>query len=245
MTRKIDTAPPYRLKLALVEEVALRDPRLVFRRHLDVRGRQQEDLVRDSVDGAMEPEDQARREVYETARITIDHLSQVHNNWCALAKVLTYCPCLVVGARVQRGDPGQVGRVHGLRDGALIEPAPAVVAGVRGLGHERLGMVGILGDVVAVIVALAVFVGVGIVVAMVVFDQAEIDRHLAHRAGHRESSVTRCSPGSRRVLRVGHYLTNASRLPSNAVPTRTCVAPSAIASSRSPVMPAEIIIAPG
>src|ERR1022692_1549438 len=141
----------------------------------------------------------------------------------------------------------------------------------------HLGVLRVLSDVIPVVVTLAVLVGVRIRVLMVILHQAEIDRHLAHCAGHRQSSVmppcnkqratnnkhraantraakpcsrTPCnehhgSPGSRRVLRVGHYLTKARRLPSNAVPTRTCVAPSAMAASRSPVMPAEIIIAPG
>src|SRR5215469_7493043 len=197
----------------------------------------------------MEPEDQACREVYEATCITIDHLGQVHDDWRAFAKVLTDCPCLVVGARMQRGDPGQVRGAGGLRERALGDSDATVVGPVAGGGLwlQQIGVVGVFGDVIAVVLALAIFLGVGIVIAMVVFHEAEVDRHLAHRAGHCQSSVIphRCSPGSRRVPRVGHYLTKARRLPSNAVPTRTCVAPSAIASSKSPVMPAEIIVAAG
>src|SRR5215472_3942218 len=196
----------------------------------------------------MEPEDQACREVYEAACITIDHLGQVHNDWRAFAKVLPYCPRFVVGPRMQRGDPGQVRGAGRLGERALSGAAATVVGPVAGgLWLQQIGVVVVLGDVIAVVLALAIFLGVGIVIAMVVFHEAEVDRHLAHRAGHCQSSVIphRCSPGSRRVPRVGHYLTKACRLPSNAVPTRTCVAPSAIASSKSPVMPAEINVAAG
>src|SRR5450759_406018 len=103
-----------------------------------------------------------------------------------------------------------------------------------------------VGTVLFIVVIGAVVVLVTVVIAVVVLYQAEIDRHLAHRAGHLESSVMPVvQPRSRRVPRVGHYLTKACRPPSNAVPTRTCVAPLPIASSRSALMPAEIITACG
>src|SRR6266853_2405024 len=103
-----------------------------------------------------------------------------------------------------------------------------------------------VGTVLVIVVIGAVVVLVVVVVAVVILYQAEIDRHLAHRAGHLQSSVMPVvQPRSRRVPRVGHYLTKAGRPPSNAVPTRTCVAPSPIACSRSPLIPAEIITACG
>src|SRR5262249_56414177 len=97
-----------------------------------------------------------------------------------------------------------------------------------------------------VLVLGAVFVLVGVVIAVIVLYQAEIDRHLAHRAGHLLSSVMPAKQPAqyRGVPRfVGHYLTKARRPPSNAVPIRTSVAPSAIASSRSPLIPAAIVVA--
>src|SRR5215470_7891780 len=67
-------------ELALIEEIPLRDPRPVRRGDLDVGWREQEYLIRDPVDRAMQPEDQTRGEVYEPPGVAIDHLGQVHDN---------------------------------------------------------------------------------------------------------------------------------------------------------------------
>src|SRR5689334_5819916 len=82
---------------------------------------------------------------------------------------------------------------------------------------------------------IAVFVG------HLVLDKAEIDRHLVDRAGH-PSALRRPWPA---VRCDGHYLTKPGRPPSNAVPTRTCVAPAAMASSKSPLIPADTMTASG
>src|SRR5919108_3561308 len=109
---------------------------------------------------------------------------------------------------------------------------------------------------VVVHLVLVVVVLVVPVVVPVVLHKAEVDRHLAHRAGHKPlrrpvasappSDRSRpYAPPFRQVPLGGHYLTIARLPPSNAVPTRTCVAPHAIACSRSPLIPADRTAASG
>src|SRR5688572_21872084 len=104
-------------------------------------------------------------------------------------------------------------------------------------------------------------------VVPIVLHEAEVDRHLAHRAGHSLSPplcggstddcqrpaihevvmsaiggndhIFYCGPTSWRRYR------SLERTPSTAVPTRTCVAPAATACSRSALIPAETMFAAG
>src|ERR1700743_198010 len=62
--------------LALVEEPTLRDASLVLCRHVDVGGREQEDLVGHPLDAPVQSEDQACREVDQTPGVTVDPLRQ-------------------------------------------------------------------------------------------------------------------------------------------------------------------------
>src|SRR5689334_7301953 len=115
---------------------------------------------------------------------------------------------------------------------------------------------------------LEVVVGVeSAAVVPIVLHEAEVDRHLAHRAGHALSpplcggSADDCQvpaihevvvPGS---LGIDHIFCcgptswrryrSLGRTPSTAVPTRTCVAPAATACSRSALIPADTMVAVG
>src|SRR5215470_11857553 len=236
-------------RLALVEKAPFHYPCLVFRGDLDVGRGQQEHLVGHALDAAVQPEDQACGEVDKALGVAVHHLREVHDHRRTVAEVLTDGTGLIVRSRVQSGDTRQIGCL-GQRRGLAVVSVPA---GVRtGLGRDELrvmtlGRLGQLVVLVGVLVVLlrAVLTVVAVVVAVVVLYEAEIDRHLAHRAGHSWSSVTlRCSD-AHGVPRDGHYLTKSGRPPSNAVPIRRCVAPAATASSRSPLIPAEITVAAG
>src|SRR5712692_4015125 len=231
--------------LALVEKTSLYDTGLVLGGYLDVRWRQQEHLVGHALDAPSQPEDQAGREVDQALRVAVDHLGQVHDHRSAVAEMLPDRTGLIVRTRMQGGNPGQVGGLHHrarlpLLGGPAVLQAGVALAKVSLQPVRRVQHVALVA--VLVILVRAIVVLVAVVVAVIVLYEAEIDRHLAHRAGH--AAVLRramVQPRSHRVPRVGHYLTNACRPPSNAVPTRTCVAPAAIACSRSPLIPAEII----
>src|SRR5207342_15855 len=79
--------------------------------------------------------------------------------------------------------------------------------------------------------------GVVTVVAVVVLGEPKVNHRLAQRAAHWSSSRRDRTP-SRRYCSEG-------RSPSTALPTRRCVAPHAIAASRSPLIPAETTTACG
>src|ERR1035438_2834138 len=230
-------------RLTLVEEASLGHARLVLGRHLDVGRGQQEHLVRHSLDAPVQPEDQPCGKVDEPLGITVDHLGQVHDHRGALAKVLSDGTSFIVCARVQRRDTGKISSLGGrghvaswrwltcIRDQLRADGTPSRTVAV-GLGVIRL-------------VVLLVFLLIGVVailVPVVILDKAEVDRHLVHRAGHPSALRHHCPQQPRCD---GHYRTEAGRPPSNAVPTRTCVAPAAMASSRSPLIPAEIMAASG
>ena len=93
---------------AYVAEAPLGHARLVLRCHLDVRGGQQEHLVRHLVEGPAQAEDQPGREVDKTACVAVDHLGQVHDHRGAFTEVLTDGPGFIVGARMECGNPGQL-----------------------------------------------------------------------------------------------------------------------------------------
>src|ERR1700744_1661853 len=99
--------------LALVEEPTFRDASLVLCRHVDVRRREQEDLVGHPLDAPVQSEDQACREVDQTLGVAVDHLGQVHDDGDSLAEVFPNGTCFIVGARVPRCDPREVGRLAG------------------------------------------------------------------------------------------------------------------------------------
>src|SRR6266536_2023755 len=232
--------------LALVEDTSLHDTGLVLGGYLDVRRGQQEHLVGHALDAPAQPEDQPGREIDEALRVAVDHLGQVHDHRSALAEVLSDGTGLIVRTGMQGGNPGKIGGLHRgpvepLMGGVAVLQADVTMAKVNLLPVPRVQRFTLIVVLVGAVIAV-----VAIVVAVIVLYEAEIDRHLAHRAGHpavlRRAMVR---PRSHRVPRVGHYLTNARRPPSNAVPTRTCVAPASIAGSRSPLIPAEIIAAPG
>src|SRR5439155_25133147 len=78
-----------------------------------------------------------------------------------------------------------------------------------------------------------------VAVVLVVLDQAEVEAQLAHGPGHVAllcPSVASCR---------GDYPRRGLRDPRMALPTRTYVAPAAIASSRSLLIPALMAVAPG
>src|SRR6185437_9558513 len=166
------------------------------------------------------------------------------------AEVLTDGTGLIVRTRVQSGDTGQISCL-GQRGGLAVVTVPAGLRAGLGRGELRVMTLGRLGQLAVLVGVLVVLLGavltvVAVVVAVVVLYEAEIDRHLAHRAGHSWSSVTLwCCSDAHGVPRDGHYLTKSGRPPSNAVPIRRCVAPAATASSRSPLIPAEITVAAG
>src|SRR3954447_10169621 len=89
----------------LVEEAAFADPRLVLGRHVDVLRTEQEHLRRDALDTTAQPERQTRSEVDETLGVGVVHLREVHDDRHPVAEPLADRARLVVGARVQRGDP--------------------------------------------------------------------------------------------------------------------------------------------
>src|SRR3954465_15546412 len=104
-------------------------------------------------------------------------------------------------------------------------------------------------------------------VVPIVLHEAEVDRHLAHRAGHALSpplcggSADDCQvPAIHEVVTpafggIDHIFCcgptswrrypSLGRTPSTAVPTRTCVAPAATACSRSALIPADTMLPPG
>ena len=75
---------------------------------VDVGGRQQEDLARDSLDRAMQTEDQTCGEVDDSLGVGIVHVTQVHDDRDADTKLLADPACVVVGARVDRLDTTEV-----------------------------------------------------------------------------------------------------------------------------------------
>src|ERR1700760_230712 len=172
--------------LALVEEATFRDASLVLCRHVDVGGREQEDLVGHPLDAPVQAEDQACREVDQTLGVAVDHLGQVHDDGDSLAEVLPNGTCFIVGARMQRCDPREVGRVADAllayrRRHERTWPAGPVRAR-PGLTVEVLRSVEPLG---LLVVLLVLFVRlVPVLVAVFVLHKAEVDRHLAHCAGH-------------------------------------------------------------
>ena len=87
----------------LVEEPVL-DARLVLRGDGDVVRAEQEHLRGDPLDAPVQPEGQPRGEVDQALGVGVVHLGQVHDHRRARAEGLADRACLVVGARVQRGD---------------------------------------------------------------------------------------------------------------------------------------------
>src|SRR5262245_14755357 len=69
LTRRLST---------LVEKSSFCHPGLVLRCHLDIGRRQQEHLVRNTLDASMQAEYETCREVDQTFRVTVDHLGQIH-----------------------------------------------------------------------------------------------------------------------------------------------------------------------
>src|SRR5215469_18983278 len=131
---------------------------------------------------------------------------------------------------MQGRDPREIGRLHLFRRPAVTSPQ---VWGAWVILSDQFGAV--------VVVLVAVIVLILVLVLVVILNQAEIHRHFAHRAGHVcPPSFTPGRPRSGLVPCVGHYRRKGGRPPSNAVPIRTCVAPSAMASPMSALMPADI-----
>src|SRR5271154_544116 len=233
--------------LALVKEASFGDPSLVLRGDLDVSRSQQEDLVRHPLDATAKTEDEPGREVDQTLRVTVDHLGQVHDHWCTFTEVLPNGTCFIVGPWMQCCNTGEIGRLRHV----LSTPLGGLVATVIFPGRARFRLLGYVCPRCLVFVVVVVLVRVVLgLVAVIVLHEAEVDRHLAHSAGH-PSVLRACThrpqpfrPNAS-ASRTGHYMTTGPRPPSNAVPIRRCVAPHAIAASRSPLMPAEIIVAAG
>src|SRR6202012_2522988 len=163
--------------LALVEEPTFRDASLVLCRHVDVRRREQEDLFGPPFDAPVQSEDQACREVDQTLGVAADHLGQVHDDGDSLAEVLPNGTCFIVGARMQRRDPREIGRL-----------ASALLAYRR--RHERAGPAGPVGaqprrtvevpgsaePLGLLVVILVLFVRfIPVLVAVFVLHKAEVD----------------------------------------------------------------------
>src|ERR1700744_3243824 len=189
--------------LALVEEPTFRDASLVLCRHVDVGGREQEDLFGPPFDAPVQSEDQACREVDQTLGVAVDHLGQVHDDGDSLAEVLPNGTCFIVGARMQRCDPREVGRVPGTllaRWSRQVRARPTVPAGPAG---SRAGLIVELVrsfEPVGLFVVLLVLVVrlVPVLVAVFVLHKAEVDRHLAHCAGHPSVLRRACLAAPRR-----------------------------------------------
>src|SRR5699024_516931 len=140
-------------------------------------------------------EDQTSREVNQTLGVAVDHLGQVHDHRNAFPEVLSDRTRLVVGAWMERGDSREVcgGGGHGRLTASLTRLQ--VVAAV---GHvlapyllaPRPGRVAVTLPVHDLVETgdLIIFVRIAVIVT-VVLHEAEVDRHLAHRAGHLMSSV--------------------------------------------------------
>src|SRR5215212_6320868 len=94
---------------ALVEEPA-GDPLLVLGRNLHVLRRQQEDLARDPLDGAVQAEDQPSREVDQPLGVWVLHLSEVHDDRHSIAEMFADRAGFVVGTRMNRDDSRHVCR---------------------------------------------------------------------------------------------------------------------------------------
>lgn len=147
---------------------------------------------------------------------------------------------------------------------APLVPVPHAPSGAEGVAPLALGLRLQLGfEVVVGVEAPAV--------VPIVLHEAEVDRHLAHRAGHSLSPPlcggspywpnVAASPSARdpratppfcgmtifsAVVRLAsRRYPSFGRTPSTAVPTRTCVAPAATASSRSALIPADTMFAAG
>jgi len=153
----------------------------------DVGRGEQEHLVGDPLDGAADGEDQAGGEVDEPLGVGVVHLGEVHDDRHALAEVLSDGAGLVVGARVQRGDPGEL-RDDALRAGLRGRGGAAALGDVR----DRGGPGGLLGARTRGL--LVVLVVVVLVVAFGVLEQAKVDTHLAHRAAHDSCLRYLCAP---------------------------------------------------
>src|ERR1700761_9331796 len=205
--------------LALVEEPTFRDASLVLCRHVDVRGREQENLVGHPLDAPVQPEDQACREVDEALGVAVDHLGQVHDDGDSLAEVFPNGTCFIVGPRMQRRDPREVGRLtgallaHRRRQEAVLSRPWLPVEIIRPVETIRL-----LLELLVLFVRL-----VPVLVAVFVLHEAEVDRHLAHCAGH-PSVLRRAYLAAPRRLTRKFYLPGppatptANPLPHAAVP---------------------------
>src|ERR687890_465346 len=99
---------------ALVEEPALCDAGLVLRRDIDVSRRQQEHLLRHPLDTAVKTKHQTGRKVDKSLRVRVIHLSQIHDHRGALTEVFPDGTGLVVGPRVECGDPVRLSFRHDL-----------------------------------------------------------------------------------------------------------------------------------
>src|SRR5918994_1073956 len=134
-----------------------------------------------------------------------------------------------------------VGEVHDPRDATpLLWPNDVGhrMAG-RQVGHLGAPVLGCVVGIAVVVVVLVVLV----VVATLVLGEAKVDHRLAQRASH-EVLLGRRPRLIGAVRRDRSYPCDA-REPRIADPTRRCVAPSAMAASRSPLIPAEIHVASG
>src|ERR671912_661241 len=109
----------------------------------------------------------------------------------------------------------------------------------RQVGHLGAAVLGSVVGIAVVVVVLVVLV----VVATLVLGEAKVDHRLAQRASH-EVLLGRRPRLIGAVRRDRSYRCDA-REPRIADPTRRCVAPSAMAASRSPLIPAEIHVASG
>src|SRR3954462_2054011 len=89
---------------ALVEEPALCDTGLVLRRDIDVSRRQQEHLLRHSLNAPMETEDESGGKVDKSLRVRVVHLRQIHDHRGALTEVFPDRTGRVGCPGVQRGD---------------------------------------------------------------------------------------------------------------------------------------------
>src|SRR5690606_7535050 len=122
----------------------------------------------------------------------VDHLGQVHDHRRALPEVLPDGPRLVVGPGVQRSDArkvsgtGLVERYGTPLDGRRGVMVAFAVRGLIGSGKLAAGFVLATAALpgVGFLVVELVLVVVAVLVVAVVLHKAEVDRHLAHRAGH-------------------------------------------------------------
>src|SRR5579863_1400078 len=174
---------------ALVEEAPLRDAGLVLGCHLDISRGQQEHLVGHSFNAPAKPEDQSRREVDQTLCVTIDHLGEIHDHRSALTEMLSDRTRFIVRTRMKCGDPGEVGGLW-YRSGTALHTRVCHVLAYLTVRLVDLGLIFGLQAVIVIGIFVILLIGaVLVLVAVVILHEAEVDRHLAHRAGHLASSV--------------------------------------------------------